>query len=48
MAEGRHINDAEITRLAKNLVDDRFLEKRGDIYCPSDPLIAAALKRRRQ
>ncbi|MEM0463211.1 ATP-binding protein [Pyrobaculum sp.] len=45
-SEGRRINDAEITRLLKNLVDYGFLEKRGDLYCPPDPLIAAAFRKK--
>ncbi len=47
-AEGRHINDAEITRLVRNLVDYGFLEKRGDVYCPPDPLISTAFRRGRR
>lgn len=40
--EGRPINDAEVWRLLKNLTDYSLLEKRGDVYCPPDPLIGAA------
>ncbi|MEZ0247646.1 MAG: ATP-binding protein [Thermoproteus sp.] len=41
-AEGRAINDAEVSKLIKNLVDYSFLEKVDDGYCPPDPLIREA------
>ncbi|AEA12455.1 ATPase [Thermoproteus uzoniensis 768-20] len=44
--EGRTINDAEVTKLLRNLVDYSFLERRGDLYCPADPLIARAFRPR--
>nr|KJR72934.1 MAG: ATPase [Thermoproteus sp. AZ2] len=40
--EGRSINDAEVAKLIRNLADWAFLEKRGEAYCPPDPLIARA------
>ncbi|MEM1598143.1 MAG: ATP-binding protein [Pyrobaculum sp.] len=42
VAEGREINDAEVTKLIKNLVNYSFLEKFGDVYCPPDPVIGEA------